>query len=172
MPAVLGQAVAAITLLLLGASGVAKLLDPDPTSGALRAARLPSSRGLSRLLGMVEVAAAALGLSVGAGGLIPAAALYAGFAVFTLAALRNWIPLQSCGCFGRDDTPPSVIHVVYNLVATISLVWLMVTGAAAFPWTAPPLEMILFAVFAGIGAYASYLLLARLPTTLRLARTS
>lgn len=161
-----GEAVAAITLLLLGASGVAKLVDPDPTVGALRAAGLPSSRLVSRSLGVAEFAAAVLGLSAAAIALIPASVLYAGFTIFTLAAIRGQIPVQSCGCFGRDDTPPSWIHVVYNAAATISLVWVAIQGTTPIPWNATVAEILLFAVFVVLGAYASYLMLARLPQAL------
>ena len=158
-----GQAVAAITLLLLGASGVAKAVDPDPTSGALRAAGLPSSRLIARSLGVTELTAALLGLSATAMALIPAAVVYAGFTIFTLAAIRGRIPVQSCGCFGRDDTPPSWIHVVYNSSATVSLVWVAMQGTTPIPWNANVAEILLFTVFAVLGAYASYLMLASLP---------
>ncbi len=161
-----GQAVAAITLLLLGASGVAKAVDPDPTSGALRAAGLPSSRLISRSLGVAELTAAALGLGATAMALIPAAILYAGFTVFTLAAIRGRIPVQSCGCFGRVDTPPSLIHVVYNASAAILLVWVAINGTTPFPQSANTLEILLFGVFAVLGTYASYLVLAQLPLAL------
>jgi len=165
---VLGQAVAAITLMLLGASGVAKVVDPDPTVGALRAAGLPSARSISRTLGVVELAAAVLGLTAGTGGaLIPAAALYAGFTIFVLVAVRGRIPVQSCGCFGREDTPPSLIHVTYNATATVSLTWVALSGSAPLFTNATVIEIALFAVFAASGAYASYLLLARLPQLLR-----
>jgi hypothetical protein len=55
---VVAQAVATIALGLLGASGVAKLVDPEPTTGALRAARLPASNLLTRLLATVEIVVA------------------------------------------------------------------------------------------------------------------
>ena len=163
----LGQAVAAITLMLLGASGIAKVVDPDPTVGALRAAGLPSSRLLSRTLGVAEMIAAILGLGGGAGALIPAVFLYAGFTLFTLAAIRGQIPVQSCGCFGREDTPPSLIHVIYNAVATLSLGWVAVTDPTPVLANASVAQTVLFVVFALVGAYASYLLLARLPLVLR-----
>jgi len=164
---VLGQAVAAITLMLLGASGIAKVVDPDPTVGALRAANLPSSRLVSRTLGVVEMTAAILGLGGGPGALIPAVVLYAGFTLFTLAAIRGQIPVQSCGCFGREDTPPSLIHVIYNAVATFSLGWVALTDPTPVLASATVSETVLFAGFALVGAYASYLLLARLPLVLR-----
>lgn len=165
----LGLAVSAISLVLLGASGIAKIFDPAPTSGALEAARLPSSETVSRSIGFIELAIAIVGLTWGGIALGAAALLYAAFTLFTLAAIRGRIPLQSCGCFGREDTPPSVIHVVYNAVALIALTSLAVSGSSPVPWSNGPLEVLLFLSFAGLGAAASYLLLARMPQNLRIS---
>lgn len=167
-----GEAIAAITLLLLGASGAAKVLDPNPTSGALASAQLPSSPLIVRSLGLLEIVTAGLGLILGGPALVGAAALYAGFTLFTWAALRRRIPVQSCGCFGREDTPPSVAHIVYNALAAVALVWGALSAAVPIPWEATLLEATLYAVFAGAGAYASYLLLARLPVVLALSRAT
>ena len=112
------SAFSTIALLLLAASGVSKAIDPDPTRGALQAAGLPSSAPVARLLGIFEVLAAAAALTMGGWWVAPAALLYLGFTGFTLAAVRHQIPVQSCGCFGREDTPPAVVHVVYNAIAT------------------------------------------------------
>jgi hypothetical protein len=162
---VLGPAVSAISLSLLGASGIAKVIDPGPTSGALKAARLPGSDSVSRALGVAELVAAALGLTLGGMALIPATLLYAAFALFTLAALRQRLPIQSCGCFGRDDTPPTKIHITYNAVAASALTWTAFSGDVPIIWNAPLMELALLLLFAVLGAFASYLLLARLPLT-------
>lgn len=166
---VLGLALSAISLVLLGASGIVKIFDPAPTSGALEAARLPSSDAISRFIGIAEVGAAILALTRGGVALLAAAVLYAAFTVFTLAAIRRRIPLQSCGCFGREDTPPTAIHVSYNAVATIALTWLAISGTTPVPWDSTPLQLVLFLSFAGLGAIASYLLLARLPPALKIS---
>ena len=100
----------------------------------------------------------------------PALLLYAGFTGFTVWALRRDVPLQSCGCFGKDDTPPTAIHVVYNAVATAALGVAAVTQAAPIDWTNRFSETLLFFAFAVIGSYLSYLLLAELPKTLTQAR--
>ena len=34
--------------------------------------------------------------------------------VFVAVALRSGAPISSCGCFGKVDTPPSVVHVVHR----------------------------------------------------------
>lgn len=164
------QAVATIALGLLGASGVAKLIDPEPTTGAMDAARLPSSNILSRLLGVIEMVVAVAALAVGGWpALLAATGLYLAFAVFTFSALLNRIPVQSCGCFGRDDTPPTSIHVAYNVVSAITI-GMLVAGPAPIDWTMGTIELALYLVVASIGVYASYLLLTRLPQLLELTR--
>lgn len=157
------QAVATIALGLLGASGAAKLVDPEPTTGAMRLARLPSSNTLSRLLGSVEIAAAAAGLAIGGVAVVVAGGLYAGFAAFTFSAVANRIPLQSCGCFGREDTPPTTIHVVFNAVSALALLLLPLLGHSPVDWTLPATQLLLYGGFATAGVYSSYLLLTRLP---------
>jgi hypothetical protein len=165
---VVAQGITTIALVLLAASGVAKALDPNPTRGALKAARLPSSSAVVVLLGVVEVISAMVGIAVGGWWLAPAAALYLGFSVFTVAAVRGRIPVQSCGCFGREDTPPTAIHIVYNLVATVAIGLLALTGGSPVSWSAPVVEIGLFLGFSLIGGYLSYLVLAQLPQTLAL----
>jgi Methylamine utilisation protein MauE len=170
LPWVVAQAVAAIALGLLAASGVAKLADPAPTTGAMRSAGLPASDIVTRSLGIIEVALSVVSLVVGGPAVIGAAVLYAGFTIFTFAAVRNRIPVQSCGCFGREDTPPTWAHVAYNAVSTAALVWLAALGVAAIDWDLPVFELISFGLFALVGVYASYLLLARLPQVLQAVR--
>lgn len=166
VPRVVAQGITTIALVLLAASGVSKALDPNPTRGALRAARLPSSRPAIVALGVLEVVAAAAGMVAGGRWVAPAVALYLGFTVFTFAAVRGQIPVQSCGCFGREDTPPTALHVAYNLTVTIALGYLMITGQPAVPWSGPGIEIALFLGYSVIGAYLSYLVLAQLPRTL------
>lgn len=162
------------TLLLI--SGGAKLVDPDPTSGALRAAGLRSSRWAVSALGLWEIAAGSMALGVG--GAIGGAALfatYAAFAGFIVYALRSGLPIQSCGCFGRSDTPPSMSHVAVNLVAAGSGLWLVISGGGdlATTLTTQPLGGVPYVGLIAVGVYALYLLLAELPKTLALteART-
>lgn len=165
------QAVATIALGLLGASGVAKLVDPEPTTGAMRAARIPASNPLSRLLATVEIVVAIVALSVGGPTVVGAAILYAGFAVFTLSALTRRAPLQSCGCFGREDTPPSSLHIAFNGVAALALFSLAILGHNPVDWTLPAVELGLYGGFSIIGVGASYLLLTRLPQLMSLVGT-
>ncbi len=75
----------------------------------------------------IVVAAAALGW----GGTFAAAAvglLYLSFAGFVAWALARKLPLQSCGCFGRADTPPTLVHVIVNLLASAAAFFMASTG--------------------------------------------
>lgn len=170
LPPVVAQAVAAIALGLLGASGVLKWVDPEPTTGAMSAAHLPSSNTLSRLLGLVEMAVSVAALAIGGVSTVAAVFLYAAFTVFTLVAVVYRIPLQSCGCFGREDTPPTVVHVVFNVVATGALVFVAFADTEPIDWALPTIDLVPYLAFTGIGVYASYLILARLPQVLQPTR--
>lgn len=163
LPQVVAQSVATIALGLLAASGIAKLVDPTPTTGAMRSARLPSSHLLTYALGTLELFFAAAALVLGGIYTLGAAILYAAFALFTFAALRNRIPLQSCGCFGRDDTPPTTMHVGFNIISASALVALPVLGLDPIPWDLDAVPLTLFLGFAIIGVYVSYLMLSTLP---------
>ena len=91
---------------LLVISGGNKLFDPEPTRGALREAGLPSFRLAAIGLGVWEILAGSVALVFGE--VIGGALLivtYAGFALFVGWALVREIPIQSCGCFGRETRP-------------------------------------------------------------------
>jgi uncharacterized membrane protein YphA (DoxX/SURF4 family) len=171
LPTVVAQAVSAVALVLLAASGVSKVFDPDPTRGAMQAARLPSSRLISRSLGIAEIVAGVAGLVLGGPWLAFAALLYLGFFVFTMAAVRKRLPIQSCGCFGREDTPPTVLHVVFNALSSAALGYVALLSEQAVPWTGPSVEVALYLAFSLVGAYLAYLLLEQLPRTLQMTTT-
>jgi hypothetical protein len=106
---------------VLAYAGGAKLLDPTMTAGALRAMGLPSAPGLVRLGAGTELALGIAAVVVGGSllwGLV--AASYVAFAAFVVAALASGRPIATCGCFGREDTPPSVRHVALNVAAALA----------------------------------------------------
>lgn len=114
MTALEGPFAAASALLVL--AGGYKIVRPGPTAGALRAVRWPAGLGLIRALGIGELllgtaalltAQAAVSLLVGL--------VYLGFTAFVLTALRQGSAIQSCGCFGETETPPSLLHVATDL---------------------------------------------------------
>ncbi len=118
MAALGGPFVGAALLLCLG--GVLELWRPAATVGALRTIGAPASARAVRVGGLVAVV-----VSVGAVLWVsrPLALAVCGFyvllATFVLVALLRHAPLQSCGCFGREDTPPTVGHLVLNAVAAV-----------------------------------------------------
>jgi len=154
---------------LLALAGIFKLRRPAPTMGALQAMHLPSRPALVRLLGAVELLIGALALVTGAQAwLALAAAAYLAFAAFVAAALLSGSPLQSCGCFGQRDTPPSVVHLVVNLTAAVVL---LVAAAGELPSPADvladqPWHALPFAALVLISLELSYLVLTALPAVL------
>jgi hypothetical protein len=117
-------------------------------------------------LGVVEIVAGVAGLL--AGGPVAAfavAAIYAGFTAFVGLATFRKLPLQSCGCFGREDTPPSLYHVVIDLLAAAGAVVYGLTAAPSLPSVIAdqPLWGLPYVAFLAIGVYALYLILAELP---------
>ena len=114
MDVVATLALVACALLVL--AGIAKLRAPAATAGALGAVSLPSSIGFVRVIGAVEVV---LGIAAGVTGSRAAMAVvafaYLCFTAFVAVALRSGRPVQSCGCFGAVDTPPSWVHLVVTL---------------------------------------------------------
>jgi hypothetical protein len=154
---------------LLALAGGLKVIRPAPTAGALRAMRLPSSLPIVRLLGLGEVAIGiAAAITFAPPLLVLLAAAYLAFAAFVSAALSANTPLQSCGCFGRTDTPPSNVHVALNLASAGAAFAAALTGTSGLdvtlsdqPWNAIP-----FVLLVGISVYLCVLIATVLPQTL------
>src|SRR4051794_38843397 len=98
---------------LLVVAGAPKIADPLPLVRALRSVGLPAGRGLVRTfaVGEVVVGLAALVQPSRTTALLMAV-LYAGFTAFVGLALARGGVLESCGCFGKADTPPTRAHLV------------------------------------------------------------
>ena len=112
------SALHASAAILLVAAGVTKLSRPAGDSAGLFGFR--ARAGVVRLIGALEVAAGTAALLVGGPAAWAVGLLYAAFALVVLRAVLAGA--DSCGCFGRLDAPPSLIHVVGNLVlAAVSL---------------------------------------------------
>ncbi|MGB7861267.1 MAG: MauE/DoxX family redox-associated membrane protein [Acidimicrobiia bacterium] len=168
-----GPALVVMTLLIL--AGIYKLVDPAPTSGALRLSGLPSARPMVRALGASEIVAAGAWLAFG-GGLTAAvgAAFYGGFAIFVMNALARRLPISSCGCFGSVDTPPSKSHIVVNLLSAGVLVAVSIVplGPLAGLTSEPLGEVIPLLAFAGAGVYLLYGVVAVLPLKVAAQRST
>lgn len=155
-----------IGALLLIVSGVAKIVDPEPTIGAMRTLRLPSSKLIAAGLGTGELVVGCATLAID--GIVPPVAfatIYAAFSVVVVAALASDSPLQSCGCFGRADTPPSAIHLAMNIVFVGTGVWsALVPQVTTFDLIATDPDVgVAFVGFATLGVYVAFLLLSPLP---------
>jgi hypothetical protein len=159
---------AAAALLLV--TGTFKLARPAATAGAMGGMGLPGSVAAARLLGAAEVAVGAAALTLDhalAAGAV--AVLYAGFAAFVAAAIRRGGMLQTCGCFGALEVPPTTTHLAFDLVATV------LAGAAAIAgtpslWSAAGVEPADGAVLVVVTVIAAGLAVAVL-TALPLAST-
>lgn len=154
--------------LLLVVSGASKVRTPVATEGALRASGLPASRTLVRMLGTVEVVVGVAAIGLGAAATSAAVAvLYLGFTGFVVNALLRDLPVASCGCFGREDTPPTWIHVMLTSIGVAAGIVATVEApgpvdqalrAAGAPWLVLLLTAIAFAF--------AYMSLTALPKTL------
>lgn len=151
---------------LLAIAGIAKLADPGPAAGALRAAGLPHSRGAVRSLAALELGIGMAGLVVGGPVLAAlAASVYIAFALFVAYALRNDLSISSCGCLGAADAPPTRVHVFVNIGIAVVL------GYAVLHPLDPVSALVdasvdrglLALAFSGIVVYLLYALFAVMP---------
>jgi uncharacterized membrane protein YphA (DoxX/SURF4 family) len=120
---------AAIFALLLIVTGTAKLRRPTDTARALAAMRLPFPGLLTQLVAIAEVTIGVGGFVVGTSTLFAAQALlYALFLAWVATAIAKDIPIASCGCLGREDTPPYVGHLILNGFGVLASVGAAITG--------------------------------------------
>jgi hypothetical protein len=161
-----------IAALLLAAAGAAKVIDPATTVGALRKLGVPAPAAAVRVGGGIEVVLAVGAVLTGAAVLAAlVAASYLLFTAFVLVALGRGLPIGSCGCFGKVDTPPSVLHVVVNLAAVVAAIGVALgdgTGIADV-LADQPLAGVPFLLLAAVGGYAAFTALTVVPQ-LRLLR--
>jgi hypothetical protein len=146
---------AAIFSVLLIITGVAKVASPHDVERALVSLGLPRIPFAGAIIGAVEVlvgiAAFFAPIALLAQGL-----LYLAFAGWVLIALLREVPLASCGCLGKDDTPPTWSHLVMNVLAgSLSL-----GAAAGDPFAiAGGLEGIATIVVVAVGVFLGYVVL-------------
>lgn len=172
MSALTGPALVAAALLAV--AGAEKLLDPTMTVGALRALRLPSLPLLVRAGSAAELALGVAAIAVGGAALWwGVAASYVLFAVFVTAALRKGTMIGSCGCFGREETPPHWSHVMLNLALAglAAATAVRAPGApldalADHPGTGVPVVLL-----AGLSLYLLHAAYVELPRTLAAGRS-
>ncbi len=151
---------------LLAAAGVVKLVRPDASLPALGAAGLPARRGPVQVLGIGELGAGIAVLyapSPVTCGLLALA--YLCFAGFIARLLAVGATDMSCGCAGKAELPPSLLHLALNLVAAagaLIAMWSPPSGVAA--WVG---SLGAYGAIAGLGvvgaAWAAYLTAAFTP---------
>ena len=170
MAALTGPALAIASLLAM--AGAQKLVDPTMTVGALRALRVPSSPLLVRAGSSTELALGIAAITVGGAALWWAvAASYLAFAAFVVAALRKGTMIGTCGCFGREETPPHWTHVDLN-VALAGVAVLTAVRSPAAPLdalTAEPAVAIGVLALSALALCLLYAAYVELPRTLAAA---
>lgn len=95
---------------------------------------------------------------------------YAGFAIFILWALNGNAGLVSCGCFGHEDTPPTIGHAAFNAAAAALAGFAIADPVRLDTFEGSAFEAVLFASLIGVGVTLSIALLTSVPRTLSLAR--
>jgi hypothetical protein len=131
---------------------------------------LVSGSGVVYTLSVAEIATGAASLL--AGGALAGwamAVLYGGFGWFVAFALRRRIPISSCGCFGKVDTPPSVVHLFVNAAAMAGGVWAALRPSRSLMSVLgdQPVAGLPYLAFLAAGTYAAYILLTGLPVLLK-----
>jgi hypothetical protein len=161
MQACAGFALAASAL--LGLAALPKLVTPTSTIVALR------SVGLGWAGPKVVRALTGLELAVGIGAIViggPAAdamvaLLYVGFSAFLVLALRA--AGASCGCTGRDDTPPTVAHLVMTVVLAVGTSAAAATGGRTglvqLSHSGHPIELLVAGAFALLAVWLGWAIL-------------
>jgi hypothetical protein len=168
----------AIAAVLLAVGGAAKAVRPRDTAQALTAVGLRFPRVLParvavRIGGAIEVVIGVAALLVGGPVLCAlVAASYVAFTGFVVIALRTGAPISSCGCFGKADTPPSIVHVVLDLLFAGVATAGVFTGDVALPEVLrdQPLAGIPFLMLLAIGCALVFLAFSALPKTMAAVR--
>lgn len=164
----------AVAAALLGLGGASKAVDPSDTAGALSTLGLPSSRVLVRVGGVTEAVIGGAALAFGnRGSAVLVGLSYLGFLGFVVLALVRHAPLSSCGCFGKVDTPPSIVHVVLDALAV-----LVAGGVALDPGVGltevvadQPMLGLPFLLLLVVGVYLAFVALTVLPKALAAGRS-
>jgi hypothetical protein len=155
-----------VAALLLAAAGALKAFDPATTTGALRRAGLPVPSVVVRVGGGIEAVIGVVAIITGgpvAAGLV--AASYLLFTIFVVVALVRRTPIGSCGCFGKIDTPPSLVHVVLNVGAAVSATAVALGPGGGIGATLEDQELLglPFLLLVATATYLAFLALTALP---------
>jgi hypothetical protein len=165
----LGAGPFAIGAVLLILGGAAKVRAPHDTATAMRGVGVPATSGLIRIAALAEIAFGAYALAVGdnvAAGLV--AVSYVVFAAFVAVALMKDAPIATCGCFGKADTPPSLVHVGCNLLLAAGALAVAIDPSAGIADVIrqQPMAGVPFVMLVTVGVGLTYLALTSLPRLL------
>ena len=164
-----------IAAVLLAGAGVAKALDPAATVGALRGFGVRVPPTVVRVGGGAEVVIAVIAAVTGnRAAVLAVAGSSLVFTVFVVAARVRRLPIGSCGCFGKIDTPPSTVHVVLNAGAVVAAIGVLTGDGRGLDdaLSRQPLGAAPFVLLVLVGAYAAFTALTVVPQlrTLRVER--
>ncbi|MCJ7437470.1 MAG: hypothetical protein MUP97_06895 [Acidimicrobiia bacterium] len=164
-----------IAAVLLALGGALKALRPADTATALRGVGIPVPRLAVRLGGAGEAAIGIWALVVGDRlEAVLVTASYAVFIGFVVLAMTRDAPIASCGCFGRADTPPSLVHVGVNVGACIAALVVVVQPGVGLIDVLPgqPLAGVPYVFLVVVGVLCAFVALTQLPRTLQAMRES
>ena len=158
--------------MLLVVAGALKVVDPTGTIGALRALGVSVDAPGIRVLAGAEVVLGVLALSVSSAVIAVGVALsYLLFGVVTIVAVTRNLPIDSCGCLGRLETPPGGRHLVVIAAAFVGAVAQVLDPDASLleRLTEDGVDGVLFALGACMLALVAIALFraGRRPSTLR-----
>jgi hypothetical protein len=122
---------------------------------------------MARLMGAAELIAGSAAIVVGGrAAAFVVGGFYAVFAGFVAAAMSGRVQVAWCGCFGQEDAPPGVTHLVIDLVAATACVTAAIAApppgiadiVATQPWAGIP-----FLAFLVVGVAAVVMAMTGLP---------
>jgi hypothetical protein len=162
-----------IAAVLVALAGALKAVSPRDTANALRGVGLPAAPWMVRAGGACEVGVGAYAIVAGDRlGAALVAMSYLAFAGFVAVAIAREAPISTCGCFGKADTPPSVVHLGFDLAAAAVALAVVVDPTAAIGdvLADQPLAGVPYLLLVATGTYLAFLALTVLPRNLALVR--
>jgi hypothetical protein len=120
-----------VAAILMVVAGAAKVVRPEPAANALGVVGIGAAPAVIRLGAGLEVL---VGLAaMAAPGPVPAFALGASYLAFAgfILVLRTKPGAESCGCFGADDEPPSLRHVVVDVLLGLGCLLAVATSSSS-----------------------------------------
>jgi len=162
----------AIATVLLAVGGFGKAVRPGDTARALDGVftrHVPS--WLVRVGGALECALGVVALVTADRWTAALVAVsYLGFAAFVTVALLRQAPIATCGCFGREESPPSLLHVGIDLGAALAATVVALDPGAGIVDVVgeQPLAGVPYLLLVATGVLCAYLALTLLPRVLAL----